>query len=106
MEIAWAAGLFDGEGCVHFAKDGRIAARLAMTDRSSVERFGQIIGVPWRCYVEKKRSIKWKTTYSWHVTRTPYVRQALAKLVPFLHTKRQAALKALAYLEHKRQWKL
>lgn len=48
QEIAWAAGLFEGEGCISFApRNGRIRAvfQMAMTDQDVVERFAQIVGV-------------------------------------------------------------
>jgi hypothetical protein len=43
-EIAWAAGLFEGEGCFTHAH-GLVNARLQMTDLDILERFGRIAGV-------------------------------------------------------------
>jgi hypothetical protein len=41
-EIAWAAGLFEGEGCVT-ETDGRFTMRLNNTDERVVRRFDEIV---------------------------------------------------------------
>ena len=49
-ELAWAAGLFDGEGSINATSS--IVVQLGMTDVESVHRFAGIVGVgrigPWR----------------------------------------------------------
>jgi hypothetical protein len=42
-EIAWAAGLFEGEGCIT-QSGGRLAVRLNGTDRTVIDRFCGIVG--------------------------------------------------------------
>jgi hypothetical protein len=46
QEIAWAAGLFEGEGTVGTQKQNRVRIRfaVAMTDRDVLERFHRIVG--------------------------------------------------------------
>jgi hypothetical protein len=49
-ELAWAAGLFEGEGCISLTSLSGTQLRypaltLAMTDRDSVERFRAAVGV-------------------------------------------------------------
>jgi hypothetical protein len=44
-EIAWAAGLFDGEGSVTIKKRGGATIQLGMTDLPLVERFTRVVGV-------------------------------------------------------------
>jgi hypothetical protein len=43
-DIAWAAGLFEGEGCFSLHDGRRCRAQLAMTDRDIVERFHAVMG--------------------------------------------------------------
>jgi hypothetical protein len=43
-EIAWAAGLFEGEGCMTIT-GGQPVMRVASTDRDSTDRFYEIMGV-------------------------------------------------------------
>ena len=41
-EVAWAAGLFEGEGCVTQCR-GVVNARLKMTDEAVVKRFDDVV---------------------------------------------------------------
>jgi hypothetical protein len=41
-EVAWAAGLFEGEGCTT-ESDGRFTLRLNNTDESVVRRFDEVV---------------------------------------------------------------
>jgi hypothetical protein len=43
--IAWAAGLFEGEGSIHFPTGARVAVRmeLTMTDEDVVRRFHKAV---------------------------------------------------------------
>lgn len=43
QEIAWAGGLFEGEGCIT-TSSGRIVLRLKSTDEDTVIRFQEAIG--------------------------------------------------------------
>ena len=52
QELAWAAGLFDGEGTVGLRLNGvkqgqyrRIGLRVGMTDKDTVERFADVLGL-------------------------------------------------------------
>ena len=55
-EMAWAAGLFDGEGTIGVRRNGpaartrRIGLALGMTDRTVVERFASALGGIGRVY--------------------------------------------------------
>ena len=78
LNLAYAAGLFDGEGCVNYKKykekkrNGtydcwRISLEMAMTDESTVNIFHQIVGVG---TVNKKPRDKTghKMQYRWRCT--------------------------------------
>ena len=41
-EIAWAAGIFEGEGCIT-ESNGRLVTRISNTDGSVLERFRDIV---------------------------------------------------------------
>lgn len=50
LDIAWAAGLFEGEGTMRVyprmgTKNLQVLMRLAMTDKDVVERYAAVIGV-------------------------------------------------------------
>src|SRR6266478_6444851 len=47
-DIAWAAGLFEGEGCIHSPqKRGNKSLQLSLrcTDRDVVEKFYKVLGI-------------------------------------------------------------
>ena len=49
-DIAWAAGLVDGEGCISGTKNGTVTLAIAMCDAQCLWRFHRIIGgsiSPW-----------------------------------------------------------
>lgn len=102
---AWAAGLFDGEGCVHFQKstNNRPVLKLAMTHRKTVERFGAVVGVAFKLYMHSQATARrsqrhWKPVYAWYITRIADVKIVLKGLLPYLVTKRREAKRALAAL--------
>jgi hypothetical protein len=43
-ELAWAAGLFEGEGCFSAGSPYGQKAQLAMTDEDVVRRFHRVVG--------------------------------------------------------------
>ncbi len=43
-DLAWAAGLFEGEGCITIQKH-KIRLQLASSDRDVVERFASVMGI-------------------------------------------------------------
>ena len=52
VEMAWAAGLFEGEGSIHWTgkREGhgntyRLVLQMAMTDKEPLDRFASIIGI-------------------------------------------------------------
>lgn len=80
-DIAWAAGLFEGEGCFTIQRSPRKrangesvvykqpVARLHMTDKDVVERFAKIVGVGqfWEAGF-RRGGLGKKLCYEWHVT--------------------------------------
>jgi hypothetical protein len=77
-QVAWAAGLFEGEGCwnAYRRESGKIQmqARLGMTDRDVVERFAQIVGYG-SIHVAKP-------LHTWCVYEAEKVREVIALFLP------------------------
>lgn len=101
LECAWAAGLFEGEGCLYRQeKAGRVYWRLTltMTDRDVVERFANFAGMhvlgPYQ-YPNSKKPV-----WSVHVARKALVAKLLKNFMPFLGARRRE--KALVALEELR----
>lgn len=86
-DIAWAAGLFDGEGSIkaHTRANGytAITMAVAMTDEESVARFAEIVGE--NDYSEITRTTKTgKRVFRWSVCSDEKVRRVLDLLDPYL----------------------
>jgi hypothetical protein len=100
MAIAWAAGLFEGEGCwnAYVRKSGKVQmqARLAMTDRDVVERFAAIIGFGSVYERSHQKHEEWKPLFDWSIYEAEKVRELVALFLPYMGERRRA--KALEVL--------
>lgn len=93
-ELAWAGGLFEGEGCFTGKEKGRhyqVTAKVRMTDRDPLERFVRAVGVgevkgPFEHHSGHGR----KPFYSWAVQSFEHFQAVVAMLWPFLGERRKA----------------
>ena len=104
QELAWAAGLFEGEGTWNAygyknkAKRS-VQARLAMTDRDVVERFAAAMGfgtiVARKVREDRPRE---KPVFEWYTQKRANVRQMIEWFWPFLGERRRSRAEALIAL--------
>lgn len=91
LELAWAAGFYDGEGCCTFHSSGRLARIcISQNDTEVLERFQSAVGLgkiygPYGPY--KGRSSK--ARYDWVVHRVDEVVKVADLLWPFLSSTKQ-----------------
>lgn len=109
-QIAWLAGLIDGEGCVHLAlHHGKVGitarVEIRMTCQETINRAAEIIAAlvrepPNRSHQYYKRESDWGTRVQWslYVTKKSTVQCLLESLLPYLITKRLEAGVVLIYL--------
>ena len=96
-DVAWAAGLFEGEGCITVT-DGRVTLRLASTDYEVVERFlrvveaGKLYGPYTRGY---RDGFHRRPRWVWVGDRRGAVERILADFAPWLGTRRRARAREL-----------
>lgn len=93
IETGWAAGLFEGEGCLNaYQRAGgkwQVQARLAMTDQDVVRRFAEVMGVgSLRGPICSERD-NHKPMYEWYVQSAPGVLRVISLLLPMLGTRRR-----------------
>ena len=88
-DIAWLAGLLDGEGCFHSNKQGSPTIRLAMTDRDVVERASILLGLHRRPTVRQSPPNKTVYICSLNVRRSA---AWMMTLWPLLGERRRAAV--------------
>ena len=109
LELAWAAGFFDGEGCI-FASDGktkkqrRIVAHISISNTfpSPVKRFKTIF----QCgKIAVRRATKQRrTSFTWKVWDQEAA-TILAKLLPYLENKKQEARWFIQLMGLRKKWK-
>jgi len=101
--IAWAAGLFEGEGCItHVAtSNNRPVLKFGMTDLDVVQRFNQTLGSPANILTETRRPKKdghaRKVYYTWSCAKKSEVVRILEMFLPYFGERR--AYKALNALD-------
>ena len=100
MSMAWAAGLFEGEGCIAAHKRGKrgsgIQLRLGMTDRDAVQRFAAVVGAG-TIYKPRRKRPHEKQLHDWALYESAEVVRVLELLLPWFCERRRA--KALEALE-------
>lgn len=86
-EIAWVAGVFEGEG--HLVNNGKFGIRLRvnMVDEDVIRRLHKITGVG-KVYERDLRSESRQLQYVWDVCRRNEVLDVLYKIRPWLGTRR------------------
>lgn len=92
IDIAWAAGLFEGEGCIftsnhNIKPQGRLEIR--MTDKDVLMRFFRIVGrgeIYSRSYDQAPNSLK--KVYKWGVYDAEGVRYVLNLFAPYFGERR------------------
>jgi hypothetical protein len=99
-DIAWAAGLFEGEGSLWTAGRTGIRASVSMTDRDVVERFCAIVGSG-RVRPLPPRQPHHTPQYRWEIARVEQVRELIALFRPWLGDRRR--LRADELLAHARE---
>jgi hypothetical protein len=107
--VAWAAGLFEGEGSViHWQRSEEPGRRpggkvrglaLKMTDRDVVERFARITGCG-SVTVQERRNQRDsrrfdKTLYVWQARNWQEIEPVLRLMVPYMGIRRRAKMESL-----------
>jgi len=94
-QIAWAAGLFEGEGCIYHAGGTTYILQVAMTDKDVIDKLNTIF--PGRLDITHAGKSYRKPLYRWRVGKREDVSYLLGKLLPFFGDRR--AHKALTTLD-------
>ncbi|AEK09399.1 HNH endonuclease [Mycobacterium phage LittleE] len=94
--IAWLAGLFEGEGCMSIAKNGGTRLTIRMTDRDVIEQVFAMFPST-RIQVVEPQQDNWKTQYAWRVSDPSKVREILGLLLPWFGERRAARARELLH---------
>jgi hypothetical protein len=104
-ETAWAAGLVDGEGCIHIMRGTTHPKRktiaysmylqVRMAHKPAIVRLQDIFGCGHIKLVQPQER-QWKPTWLWHVSALPAA-AVLQQMLPWLCVKQEEARVALAF---------
>ncbi len=98
-KIAWAAGLFEGEGCVYKTANSSgsfyICLSLCSTDLDVVTRFFKIVGSGRMYGPYQPRYLNAKLKYDWRSTRRDDTEKILNLLIPYLGERRLDRIREL-----------
>lgn len=91
-EIAWAAGLFEGEGCIYIRPNGSfLALHIQMTDRDVVEHFADVVdvGAIYEHPSRRDQRTGWKDAWTWNAQAGNAV-TVIGLLLPYFGKRRTA----------------
>ena len=86
--IEWAAGLFEGEGCITHNSNGLPRLIMSMTDEDVMESFRDIIGVGNVHLKKGKFKAHWKPAWEWTISKQTYVYRILEDMLPYFGHRR------------------
>lgn len=102
-EIAWMAGLFDGEGSIVFRGVNTVSLMLQMTDKDIVETWQERAGCGQVKIYYDKRATDRKTLYYWQASHKDDVSRLLLMMIPWLGERRKAkSMEAIERLKSNR----
>ena len=87
-EIAWIAGIFEGEGSVGIYGRG-VCVYIAMTDKDIIERIHTLFPSPQGVRVRQRQSGR-KPIYEWRIRQRQLVAEFLLLIMPWLGMRRRA----------------
>lgn len=87
-EIAWAAGLFEGEGSMSVRSNHGVNLYLGMTDEDTVRRFHSVMGAG-QVYTKRRARAHYKILYAWHCDRSADVTRILNLFFPWFGERRR-----------------
>jgi hypothetical protein len=100
IDVAWAAGLFEGEGNLTLRGKSSAEAVIGMTDRDVIEHFLTVVGFG-NLTCERRSNPRHNNVYRWSASNATDVRILIEMFLPFLgERRRQRALEVLAFTEN------
>ena len=102
-EVAWFAGLFEGEGSFTIEKNGGVKLTIGMTDKDIIDRVREMFPLcsdmkPVQPKPVRDSYNQPKTRYVWRTSRPDEVKRITLLIMPWLGERRKA--KAQEVLEH------
>lgn len=93
-QIQWAAGLFEGEGCISLSRSGsyrRVTCRLVTTDFDVIQRFSEAVPFGRLYGPHRSNNPRHKEYWSWTTTTFEGAQATIAALWKWLGVRRKRA---------------
>lgn len=102
-DLAWVAGLLEGEGCFAFKKDKRSSrldciVKCSMTDKDVLGRLKQKVGGRLTGPYKNGKPKHYKPIYQWSLYKQEEVNSLLLNLAPLMGSRRQEKIYILLSL--------
>lgn len=96
-QIAWVAGIVEGEGCIDRNQNKYIRLRVQMVDEDVIRKLHATTGVGTISTDDRnhRRNPLWQTTFSWSVCKQTDVKYLLLKLRPWMSHRRGSKIDQL-----------
>ena len=94
--LEWAAGLFEGEGCLSYSKTDRWELQVQMTDPDTVQDFYEAVGFVGNyhgLYKSPARPEHHKPYATWRTSTTEIIFEIVVRFYQYLGKRRQAKVK-------------
>jgi hypothetical protein len=107
LQVAWAAGLIEGEGCIQASVRSQTASqgrylhhrvRVVMADRDVVERLVAVFGIGKASPYFPKTGLGTKPLFRWDASRRADVIMVCDAIYPWMGDRRRAAIDNLRRL--------
>ncbi len=94
-EIAWAAGLFEGEGCCCVRASRNVQLQLGTTDEDVAKTFFRIVGVGTlnRYHAPSHRALGRKPTWMWRCGAKADIVHVADLFLLYMHERRGAEMR-------------
>lgn len=90
VEVAWLAGLIEGEGSVSLHRGSSATLAVLMTDEDVIRKLRTISGVGRVTGPYRHSNLNARETWLWSVGRVAELRPLLAALLPYMGARRSA----------------
>lgn len=92
-QLAWVAGIVDGEGCIYATPRGQLRLQVGMSHLPTIERLHEIFPTS-NIRNHTQQNPKWKNRFFWLVTNERAI-TVLKEILPYMVTKEAEAIVAL-----------
>src|SRR5574343_153174 len=92
-KIAWAAGLFDGDGCICISRKNKwyqLSISITLSHKVGIEKFAAVTG--FKAKLLSKSTVKNKALYYCKIIGFKHGVPLLKNMLPFLFTKKEEAI--------------